>query len=165
MRNSNEIIQTTKGALTIITGLIAFMVEAITELVIVLVVLMFIDYFTGMISGFIDKKWSSSTGINGAGKKAGFVLLVLIAVLTDYVILHLGKQLGIVLGFNGIFTLAVTCWLISTELLSIIENLGRIGVPIPVFLSSAFSTLKETSEKIGQEKVNIISKAKGKEMK
>lgn len=165
MKNSYEIIQTTKGVLTMITGLLAFMVEAITELVVALVVLMFLDYITGMVSGFLDKKWNSKTGINGAAKKVGFVLLVLIAVLTDYVILHLGKQLGITLGFTGIFTLAVTCWLISTELLSITENLGSIGVPIPSFLRNAFTALRETSEKIGEEKVNIIKKTKEKEVK
>ncbi|MTI46656.1 phage holin family protein [Sporosalibacterium faouarense] len=162
MKYSNEIIQNTKGILTMITGLLAYMVDAITELVIVLVVLMFIDYGTGMISSFVEKKWNSNAGINGAAKKVGFVLLVLIAVLTDYVIMNLGQKLGITLGFTGLFTLAVTCWLISTELLSITENLGRLGVPIPKFLKNAFIVLKDTSEDLGNSRVGGIAKFKEK---
>ncbi|MTI49716.1 MAG: phage holin family protein [Firmicutes bacterium] len=159
----NVVINGSKGVLAMTMGLLAFMVNAITELVIVLVVLMFIDYGTGMISSFIEKKWNSNAGINGAAKKVGFILLVLVAVLADYVILHLGEQLGITLGFTGVFTLAVTCWLISTELLSIIENLGRLGVPIPKFLKNAFEKLKDASEKIGENAVEGIAKEKVKQ--
>lgn len=162
MKNPNEIIQGTKGVLTMLTGLLAFMVDAITELVVALVVLMFLDYLTGMIASYLEKKWDSYLGIKGVIKKVGFVLLVMISVLTDYVVLNLGEQAGITLGFSGVFTLAVTCWLISTELLSITENLGRVGVPIPVFLKNAFVKLSDASEKIGEEEVNILKVVKSK---
>jgi len=52
------------------------------------------------------------------------------------------------------FGIATTLWLIGTEGMSIIENLGVIGVPIPKFLKPAFSKLKNQAEEAGGEYEN-----------
>ena len=44
----------------------------------------------------------------------------------------------------------VTVWLIINEMLSILENLGVLGVPIPGFLQSLVKKLKITTERKGK---------------
>ena len=45
-----------------------------------------------------------------------------------------------------LFGLIVTVWLIINELISILENLARIDVPIPAFLTKIIEKLKTTIE-------------------
>lgn len=45
-------------------------------------------------------------------------------------------------GVNTIFGLLVTVWLIINELLSILENAGRMGVILPTFLKKVLAELK-----------------------
>lgn len=153
MNNGNLM---SKGILAMVAGMFSYVTGSITELVIALVVLMLLDYVTGMFAGYIQQKWSSTVGVKGVIKKVGFIFLVLIAILTDYVIVQLGSKIGLSIEFAGVFTFAVTCWLISTELLSIIENLGSMGVPIPQFLRIAFEKLKDVSEKVGSKAADEI---------
>lgn len=143
--------QGSKGLLTMVVAVFSFMYNAITEVIIVFALLMFIDYITGMIASYIEKDWDSQIAIKGVIKKVGYIFLLLISILFDYVLLNIGNILGFTISFIGIFTLLVACWLISTELISIVENLGRMGVPIPNFLKKAFKRLKDTTEKIGEE--------------
>lgn len=143
-----------KSLVTMIIALVSFLVNAITDIIIALVVLMLIDYITGMVASYQSGEWDSSKAKAGVVKKVGYVVLMLITVLFDYVIIHIGDTIGITITIMGIFTLLVACWLISTELISIIENLGRMGVPIPEFLRKAFKKLKDTSENVGESQVN-----------
>ena len=41
----------------------------------------------------------------------------------------------------------VTVWLIINELISILENLGAVGVPLPGFLQKLIKRLKQTVDK------------------
>lgn len=145
--------QSSKGILAMIIALIGYMYNAITAIVIVFAFLMLIDYITGMIASYLEKTWDSKIAIRGVIKKVGYIFLLLITILFDYSIINVGTTLGITLTTVGIFTLLTTCWLISTELISVVENLGRMGVPIPDFLKKAFKRLKDTSEKIGEKQV------------
>ena len=49
------------------------------------------------------------------------------------------------------FGLLVTIWLIINELISILENLGKIGVPIPPFLKKVINRLKISTEDKGEK--------------
>lgn len=142
-----------KGIVAMILAMFGFIMSAITEVILALVVLMILDYLTGMIASYQEKDWESNIAIKGVIKKVGYIFLMLITVLFDYVLLNVGEVLGITFSFIGLFTFLVACWLISTELISIAENLGRMGVPIPSFLKKAFKKLKDTSEVIGEKEV------------
>ena len=56
-------------------------------------------------------------------------------------------EFDIVLPFKGTFGIATTIWLIGNEGISITENLGVIGVPLPPFLTQAFRKLKNKDNK------------------
>lgn len=107
------------------------------------------DYATGVIAAYFRKDLESWKGIKGILKKFSFMLLVLLGFFLDYVVTYLVQRVGLQITTGGLFGIATTCWLIGTEGISIIENLGVIGVPIPGFLKPAFTKLKEEAGKIG----------------
>ena len=54
---------------------------------------------------------------------------------------------------SGLWCGMLVCfWLLINELISIIENLIRLDVPVPPFLSGLISRMKERIEKNGSEK-------------
>lgn len=117
----------------------------------VLVIMMSIDYITGMISAWIEKDLSSRKGIVGIVKKISYMALVAVAMTVDYLI-HCGfTAINIHFENNMWFGLLVTIWLIINELISILENLGKIGVPIPPFLKKVINRLKISTEDKGEE--------------
>lgn len=111
------------------------------------------DFISGMAAsakealedpGDASKGWSSRKGMLGILKKFGYILVVAVAVLIDYVILKAGGYLGITAPFKTFFGLLVTIWFILNETLSVLENAGRMGADgmIPDFLLGIIATLK-----------------------
>ena len=115
----------------------------------VLVFAMIIDYITGMISAWHSSELSSKKGIFGIIKKTSYLALVCVGMGVDWLIYSGLKQVGIIdLNYTIFFGLLVTIWLIINELISILENLGSIGVPLPMFLIKIVKRLKVTTENI-----------------
>lgn len=152
--NQKDILLASNSILAMLGGILAFFIQSITPLFFILIFLMFIDYITGLSASYYEGKWSSKSGWNGAIKKFTYFVLVIICMFADYSVSYLSSYTGLVLGFTGIFTLLIICWLIGVELLSIIENLGRLNAPIPPFLRKAFAQFKTTAEKIGDLEVD-----------
>lgn len=113
--------------------------------------LMIIDYISGMLAakkealenpGDSKYGWSSKKSVLGIYKKLGYMLTILVAVSIDYLIFKFTKEIGLEFGSNTIFGLLVTIWFIINELLSILENVGRMGTELPEFLKRVLSELK-----------------------
>lgn len=120
-----------------------------------LMVLMIIDYISGMLAakkealenpGDSRYGWSSKRSILGIYKKLGYMLTILVAVSIDYLIFKFTKEIGLEFGSNTIFGLLVTVWFIINELISILENVGRMGTELPDFLKKVLSELKSDLE-------------------
>lgn len=86
-----------------------------------LVAFIVIDYMTGIMVGVLDKKLSSEVGFRGICRKVIIFSLVGIAHLIDTEIIGSGSALRT----------AVIFFYLSNEGISILENAGRIGLPIP----------------------------------
>jgi toxin secretion/phage lysis holin len=115
----------------------------------VLMAAMIIDYVTGMAAAWHNKKLSSKKGLSGIIKKISYLALVCVGMGVDWLIYSGLKQVGIIdLNYTIFFGLLVTIWLIINELISILENLGSIGVPLPMFLIKIVKRLKVTTENI-----------------
>ena len=107
-----------------------------------LVIFMVIDYLTGFIvAGIFHKSkktengaLSSKAGLQGIAKKVMMLLMVLVAV-----------RLDILTGTDYIRD-AVIIALCGNELISIIENAGLMGVPIPRKLKEAIEVLSRKGE-------------------
>ena len=113
----------------------------------VLVALMVTDYITGVLvaavwqrsnksaSGALDSK----AGFKGILKKCMILLLVWIGVLLDNAT-----------GVNYIRT-AVVLFFIGNEGISLLENLGLMGVPFPAFLQRALEALRDKGDNGSEE--------------
>ena len=114
--------------------------------VIVLVCIMLIDYITGMISAWVNAELSSKKGIIGIVKKICYLFAIAAAMGIDWLIYSGMAQIGIQLDYTIFFGVLVTIWLIINEIISILENLAKIGVPLPKFLMTVIQRLKNTTE-------------------
>mgnify|MGYP000932851523 CR=1 FL=1 len=111
-----------------------------------LLVFVIIDYITGVICAFIDKKLSSEIGAKGILKKVLIFVLVGVAHILDTYIL--GNT-----GDNGALRTAVIFFYLSNEGVSILENAGHIGLPIPEKLKNVLKQLHrgDSDQKPGEE--------------
>lgn len=137
--------------------------------VIVLTVAMVIDYGTGMAAAWKRSDLSSKRGVLGILKKLGYLSLVLVGMLVDWLIYCGLQAVNVNIGYTFFFGVLVTIWLIINELLSIMENISTLGVPLPKFLIKVVSRLKITTEQIAdnesndQKKTNESTKSDEKE--
>ena len=112
--------------------------------VLVLIVAMIIDYCTGMVTAYCTATLNSRIGIKGILKKVGYLCLVAVGMVTDYLITSALLQVGIEMHISMCIGMIITIWLIINELISVLENLAKIGVPVPEFVKKLIDKLKNT---------------------
>lgn len=138
-----------KGLQAVLTAAVtAFAVyfNAIAVPLIVLLVMMIIDYISGMSAAWREGTLNSKKGVDGIIKKVGYMALVAVAMGVDYLIFSGFTAVNVSIGFNMLFGILVAVWLIINEMISVLENLSRIGVPIPQFLTKVVKRLKISAE-------------------
>ena len=143
-----------KGLQAVLTAAVtAFAVyfNALAVPLIVLLVMMIIDYISGMSAAWREGTLNSKKGVDGIIKKVGYMALVAVAMGVDYLIFSGFTAVNVSVGFEMLFGILVAVWLIINEMISILENLSRIGVPIPKFLTKAVKKLKITAEASGEK--------------
>jgi toxin secretion/phage lysis holin len=97
-----------------------------------LIVLMSIDYFTGLTLAFVHKQISSEVGFFGIYKKSLIIVILVAAQLFE-------KALGTDLHLQQFGALAYC----ANEFISILENCANAGVPIPQTLVDALLKVKQ----------------------
>ncbi len=135
-------------AAVIIGGISAYM-RILAVPVFVLLAVMVIDYISGMLKAWSTGELSSKVGLRGLLKKVGYFLTVCAAGVVDWLIGYGIKSIGIRFEISFYFGLIVTIWLIINELISILENLTVLGVPMPSFLTAVVGKLKIAVETKG----------------
>lgn len=120
---------------------------------------MVLDYITGMLASKREALehpedpaygWSSKRGAEGIIKKVGYLCVIMVAMIMDYIILHVAAQAGIEVAVKAFFGLLVAVWYVLNELLSIIENAGRMGANVPTWLSKYVAVLKNKIDSQGE---------------
>ena len=106
-----------------------------TGLLLVLFWMVVIDYGTGMVAGYTEGTLSSKVGFKGIVRKVMIFVMVALAHLVDSA-----------LGTKNMFRDATIVFYMANELLSIFENAGRMGVPVPERLTQAVEVLKGKSK-------------------
>lgn len=96
-----------------------------------LLVFMAIDYITGLMKAYKQKKINSKVGILGILKKFGFLCLVAVGCVIDHLT-----------GETGFIRTSIIYYLVANEGLSILENLGAIGILVPDFIKDKLEQLK-----------------------
>lgn len=117
----------------------------------VMVAVMLLDYISGMAAAWSQKTLNSRCGVIGIVKKVGYIALVAVGMAVDYLITSALLKIGISLQINYCFGLMVTIWLIINELISILENLDHLGIPLPKFLVKMVNRLKDNVNNVTKE--------------
>ena len=102
-----------------------------------LVAFVVIDYITGIMCAVVDKKLSSAVGFKGIFKKVLIFALVGVGHILDTRVIGAGSALRT----------AVIFFYLSNEGISLLENAGHLGLPIPKKLKSILEQLHDRSEK------------------
>ena len=104
---------------------------AIQSLLIVIV----IDYLTGIASALYNKELSSKIGFKGIIKKFCYLLVVALSVVIDNL-----------LGQSGLIRSLVIYFFVANDGLSIIENMAEMNVKLPQKLIDALEQIKKKGE-------------------
>lgn len=132
------------GVFAVIGLWLGLFIGPVNGLLIALIVFVLTDYVTGFASAVVRKELSSSVGFKGLARKVLIFLIVGIANVLDVY----------VLGANAVLRTAVILFYMCNEGLSIIENAGEIGLPIPKKLKDVLAQLRKKSgedDKDGQD--------------
>lgn len=101
-----------------------------------LTVFVAVDYITGVMYAVTDKRLSSEAGFRGIFKKALIFLLVGAANILD----------AHVIGTGCVLRTAIIFFYISNEGVSLLENAGHLGLPIPEKLKDILAQLHDRAE-------------------
>ena len=131
------------SAVGLVGGFIAMAFGGWSDALITLMIFMSVDYVTGLIVAGIFKKSKKSengalesrAGFKGLCRKGVALLIVLVAVRLDVVMQTTYIKDAVIIAF------------IVNESISIIENTGLMGIPIPVAITKAIDVLKKESDK------------------
>lgn len=122
---------------TAIGGWLGYFLGGCDGLVVALVVFVVADYLTGVMCAISEKKLSSEVGFRGICRKVLIFILVGIANILDVQ----------VIGTGSVLRTAIIFFYISNEGISLLENAGRLGLPIPEKLKIVLEQLHDDSEK------------------
>ena len=98
-----------------------------------LIAFVVIDYITGVMCAAVDKTLSSEVGFKGICRKVLIFALVGVGNILD---VH-------VLGQGSVLRTAVIFFYLSNEGISLLENAGHLGLPIPKKLKSILEQLHD----------------------
>lgn len=100
-----------------------------------LIIIVIIDYLTGVGSAYYNKKVSSKKGLKGIIKKFCYFLIVALAVVIDNL-----------MGQSGVIRTLVIYFFVANDGISIIENMAEMDVKLPKKLIESLEDLKHQSE-------------------
>ena len=141
----------TKFIFTSLVGFMSLLTSWLGNLAIpvyILVACNVFDYITGVVAAKNrGKVVSSSYGFIGIVKKVFMWLLIVLGVFVDIMLQYIVTNLNIPIVLPYIVGCVVAIWLVLNEIISILENLNDIGVPMPPFLMPLVQRLKVQVEK------------------
>lgn len=102
----------------------------------VLIVFMILAYGTGVLYAYLTNQLNSEVGFKGLVKKCMILVVLIIGVMLDRIV------------GNGtwVFRTLVAYFYIANEGISLLENVGNIGIPIPNKIRNALEQLNKDDE-------------------
>lgn len=142
-----DFLKTAKAVCVAAFGLLSSWLGVLAIPVYVLVACNIMDYITGLAAAHRrNQKVSSYVGVLGIAKKVCMWLLIAVGAVVDWLLLYCGASLGFEIHLPMLVASLVAVWLIINEIISILENVGDIGVPLPGFLTKIVQGLKSKIE-------------------
>ena len=132
-----------------IGGFVAMAFGGWSDALITLIVFMALDYVTGLIVAGIFKKSKKSengalesrAGFKGLCRKGVALMIVLVAVRLDIVMHTTYIKDAVIIAF------------VANESISIIENAGLMGIPVPGIIAREIDVLRNESEKANSNQI------------
>lgn len=126
-----------KATVSFICGLAGFLWGQLDGLLLALITFICLDYITGLIVGTVQHRLNSQISFAGLAKKMLILVVVSVAHIIDTQIL----------GGTASVLRSATCGLyIANEGLSILENSGKLGLPLPKKLRETLAQLKDNDK-------------------
>lgn len=121
---------------TAVGGWLGYFLGGCDGLLYALIAFVVIDYITGVMCAIINRELSSAVGFKGIFRKVLIFLLVGIANIIDVQ----------VIGTGALLRTAVIFFYISNEGVSLLENAGHLGLPIPEKIKTVLEQLHDRAE-------------------
>lgn len=117
-------------------GWLGYFLGGCDGLLYALIAFVVIDYITGVMCAIINRELSSAVGFKGIFRKVLIFLLVGIANIIDVQ----------VIGTGAVLRTAVIFFYISNEGVSLLENAGHLGLPIPEKIKTVLEQIHDRAE-------------------
>ena len=118
-----------------IGAIVGYFLGGLDQLLTVFAIIFVVDTVSGIIKSNINGTYSNKTFRKGILNKCGYILAIILVV-----------QLDKLLGNTGALRTALLFCFIYNEGVSVVENLGEMGVPIPKAISSALEVLHKKND-------------------
>ena len=100
-----------------------------------LLVMIILDYISGIASAIYNKNLDRKIGLKGILKKFMYLIIVCVSVIIDKIV-----------GNTGVVRTLVIYFFVANDGLSIIENMGKMGIPLPKKLIDTLNQLKNKGD-------------------
>ena len=112
-----------------ITGVLLYLFGDFDQMLKVLVVLIILDWITGLLTALYNKKINSEVGFKGIIKKVFILIIVIVSSIMQFIV-------------NLPIRDVVIMFFVANESISILENKGVV-IPIPLQLKNTLEQLRE----------------------
>jgi toxin secretion/phage lysis holin len=128
---------TVQAVLAAIGGAVGWFLGGFDGFMYALIGFVVTDYLTGVLYAILNKTLSSVVGVKGIAKKVLIFVMVGIGHIVD----------RLIIGDGNLFRSVVIFFYLSNEGISLLENVSRLGVPIPEKLREFLAQLHKKEKK------------------
>lgn len=123
------------NAISVVLTTFVYLVGGIDIAMKSLLIVIVIDYITGVLSAIYNKKLNSTIGLKGILKKFSYLIIVSLSVILDRIV-----------GDTGAIRTLVIYFFVANDGISIVENIGKMGVPLPKKLTEVLEQLRNKGD-------------------
>ena len=123
------------NAISVVLTTFIYLVGGIDIAMKSLLIVIIIDYITGVMSAIYNKKLNSTIGLKGILKKFSYLIIVSLSVILDRIV-----------GDTGAIRTLVIYFFVANDGISIVENIGKMGVPLPKKLTEVLEQLRNKGD-------------------
>ena len=129
-----------KGVIAVAGGIVGFLFGGWSVLLTILSVLVITDYASGLVAAGVNGEMKSRVGFIGITRKVFIFVMVGVARMVDLLFVENGIEIGFL-----VMTVTIVFYCIN-ELISITENMGKMGVYVPEPITKAIEILKQENK-------------------
>lgn len=123
------------NAISVVLTTFIYLVGGIDIAMKSLLIVIVIDYITGVMSAIYNKELNSTIGLKGILKKFSYLIIVSLSVILDRIV-----------GDTGAIRTLVIYFFVANDGISIVENIGKMGVPLPKKLTEVLEQLRNKGD-------------------